>query len=1126
MRLHIRALFIEYGPAAFWLTINPSDLRDPLVVKLAGIILPNDGFERANAAFRRKTANMNPAAIAVFFHKVCTGILEALISPSEGAMGIFGQVSTYFGVVETNGRGMLHLHCLVWLTGNVDFFDLREKMLNNAGFAQQMIEYLESIILEHIDACNSDDSPDPMSVPSTQNYETDEAYVNALRKYGNAVASKRQIHSENHNSTCFKYSKRGERKCRFYFPRPKVEASYVDKLGVTHLHRDNEWVNPYNPWIAAAIGSNQDLSFLATRSKALALLYYITNYATKDEASTYRMVTKAAIIKKTLEQAEQAFNNPTNEERISLEKGMLNFCLRVFNRMSHDKEVSGVQVASSLLQLPAYYTPPTELHRINLYYLRRRLQSIIQHSDDDSGRNEEQVAVKSNRNVLVSVFDDYKWRGSDLKDLCLYEYVKIVRKRPAKNRTGNDIDFDINHPEYEKKTQVICGPGSMKRTVALMGQLSRYQHIEDNVHGGHPETLAMQNDLAAILLALFVPWENLPSLFNDVMSICGDECNIDCDRSSHTGLQACAVVWTTAKDTLPEHVQDFARNVELLRKSKEDVDVDMAERKLAASAMQDTFNPNLDDEDEELESMEINGSIDDDTLRLSYHLIRSRWVKEDSIAATGIHPLQQAWKEPPTLSIESFTPVLADLASGIRQDVSVDTLELWSALIKGAETSNTNSHGHKVTDIMHSTNYNDSDDNDDDCDSNADNEYAMLEPVLTFQEPITGPYMTDLAARVGRNPTPLHITHLISDILPLNSKQKRTVSMIFYHVLRLQGKLTVEKDDQFLLYVGGEGGTGKSRIIEAVRLGMQLLERGNEVLVMAPTGNAAKNVQGSTIHTGLDVAVRNRRKRQTSSRVRALWANKTMLIIDEISMVSSKLMDSIDKQCKVMKNLSSDSTAVFGGLHVVIVLGDFHQFSPIQAKALWQKQESNDEDRGQQLWHMFKNVVVLDEQMRQRDDVAYHKLLQRARNATITQADVDLLNTRVVTQLESRPDRINTCVVRTNKLRHLINRLQIERFARSRGQKIFIFPARHTRWKKAKGTRNLDVDKLLEVQDGSNVKGPGLLMYTQNMPTAMLANISTRLGIVNGAQGRAVGVVPDPDGMFPYITYEETLSLY
>jgi len=77
-------------------------------------------------------------------------------------------------------------------------------------------------------------------------------------------------------------------------------------------------------------------------------------------------------------------------------------------------------------------------------------------------------------------------------------------------------------------------------------------------------------------------------------------------------------------------------------------------------------------------------------------------------------------------------------------------------------------------------------------------------------------------------------------------------------------------------------------------------------------------------------------------------------------------------------------------------------------------------------------------------------------------------------------------------------------------QKITVYPARHTRWKKAKEARDLDIDKLLEVQDSSDVKGLSLLLYTQNIST-VLSNISTPLGIVNGAQGRAVGVVPDPD---------------
>jgi Helitron helicase-like domain at N-terminus len=468
MRLLLRGLLVEYGLPAFWLTINPSDLRDPLVVKLAGVTIPQDALRRANAAFCRKTANMNPAAIAVFFDKVCTGVLEALIKPAGGEIGILGEVSTYFGAVETNGRGMLHLHCLVWLVGNLDFFDLRSKMLDDPEFASQMIDYLDSVIFERIDPDPRDDKTDQMSIPSTSDFENDREYVDALHSYGNAVASKRQIHSKNHNSTCFKYCKKGARKCRFYFPRPKVEASHVNELGIPHLRRDNEWVNPYNPSIAAAIGSNQDLSFLATRAKALSLVYYITNYATKDEASTYQMVMTAAMMRKTLEQARQA-SNPSDAERIALEKGMRNFALRVFNRMSHDKEVSGVQVASSLLRLPTYYTPPTELHRINLHYLRRRLQAFVQHCDDEEGRREEQVAVHLNRNFRLSVFDDYRWRGSDLKDLCLYEYVKIIRKRAARHRTGSDINFDANHPEHEEKTQVICGPGDAKRTVTLIG---------------------------------------------------------------------------------------------------------------------------------------------------------------------------------------------------------------------------------------------------------------------------------------------------------------------------------------------------------------------------------------------------------------------------------------------------------------------------------------------------------------------------------------------------------------------------------------------------------------------------------------------------------------------------------
>jgi hypothetical protein len=93
-----------------------------------------------------------------------------------------------------------------------------------------------------------------------------------------------------------------------------------------------------------------------------------------------------------------------------------------------------------------------------------------------------------------------------------------------------------------------------------------------------------------------------------------------------------------------------------------------------------------------------------------------------------------------------------------------------------------------------------------------------------------------------------------------------------------------------------------------------------------------------------------------------------MLLIDEINMVSSKQMNSINKQCKLTKGLNSNSTTVFVGLPVVIVLGDFHKFSLVRARTSWQKQKRNNKEIGQQVWYMFDIVVGLDEQMRQQQD--------------------------------------------------------------------------------------------------------------------------------------------------------------
>jgi hypothetical protein len=109
------------------------------------------------------------------------------------------------------------------------------------------------------------------------------------------------------------------------------------------------------------------------------------------------------------------------------------------------------------------------------------------------------------------------------------------------------------------------------------------------------------------------------------------------------------MAWANIKDSLPEHVQDYARNVGLLRKLKEDAKVDLAERTATAAALRDALDSDDDNDDDynddydvdtddgELDdSVQTNTGIDDDTLRLSYQVVRKRWRRDDDIAAADI----------------------------------------------------------------------------------------------------------------------------------------------------------------------------------------------------------------------------------------------------------------------------------------------------------------------------------------------------------------------------------------------------------------------------------------------------------------------------------------------------------
>ncbi len=151
-RLQLKALMVGNGMPVFWITINPADLRCPLVIRLAGVEL--ELSSEIQSAFQRKTATMNPVAVAKLFHIICDAIFMSLFGVGQTKGGLLGPISNYFGTVETNSCGMLQLHCLVWLKGVSHLATLRTQLQSNDEFRQKLLSFLE-----HIIKCSASQNP-------------------------------------------------------------------------------------------------------------------------------------------------------------------------------------------------------------------------------------------------------------------------------------------------------------------------------------------------------------------------------------------------------------------------------------------------------------------------------------------------------------------------------------------------------------------------------------------------------------------------------------------------------------------------------------------------------------------------------------------------------------------------------------------------------------------------------------------------------------------------------------------------------------------------------------------------------------------------------------------------------
>jgi ATP-dependent exoDNAse (exonuclease V) alpha subunit len=123
------------------------------------------------------------------------------------------------------------------------------------------------------------------------------------------------------------------------------------------------------------------------------------------------------------------------------------------------------------------------------------------------------------------------------------------------------------------------------------------------------------------------------------------------------------------------------------------------------------------------------------------------------------------------------------------------------------------------------------------------------------------------------------------------------------------------------LFVTGRAGTGKSTLLKCLR---ELMA--DRMVVVAPTGLAAVNVGGQTIHSFFGLPPRLIRKDDIRrSRNGRIMRGLKLLVIDEVSMVRSDIMWAIDQSLRVNRGRAREP---FGGVRLAM-FGDLHQLPPV-----------------------------------------------------------------------------------------------------------------------------------------------------------------------------------------------------
>jgi len=259
------------------------------------------------------------------------------------------------------------------------------------------------------------------------------------------------------------------------------------------------------------------------------------------------------------------------------------------------------------------------------------------------------------------------------------------------------------------------------------------------------------------------------------------------------------------------------------------------------------------------------------------------------------------------------------------------------------------------------------------------------------------------------------------------------------------------------VFVTGRAGTGKSTLLNYLAW-----HTSKQIAICAPTGVAALNVGGQTIHSlfRLPTGVIADHDLRQQTELRKLLNAIDTLVIDEVSMVNADLMDAIDRS---LRQARSKKHEPFGGVQL-IMFGDPYQLPPVPAKDPDERAYFADTYRSPWFFdaHAWSeadlSVIELSEIHRQDDD-RFKELLNGVRHGLVTTEMAEELNTAGA---RPAPESGVITLATTNAI---VNRINSTHLAELKGETLRAVAEIEGEF----GANALPADETLELKVGAQV---------------------------------------------------------